>query len=89
MFNSIVSSVKRKTEKSNKKVKYLPFACIVRSCPWKSFPSLSVMFVDVFCLTLFYILFLCVENGLCFQNGFNHSDHVWRDPRLGCRMSIG
>lgn len=76
MFNSIVSSVERKTEKSNKKAKYLPFACIVRSCPQKSFPSLSVLFVDVFCLT-FYLLFLCVENGLCFQNGFNHSDHVW------------
>lgn len=23
-----------------------------------------------------------MENGLCFQNGFN-SDHVWRDPCLG------
>lgn len=80
LFNSIVSSIKRETETS--KAKYLPFACIV-----KSFPSLSVTFVDVFCLTLFYITFLCVENGLYFHNGFNHSDHVrctWLDPCLGC-----
>lgn len=56
-FNSIVSSVKRKTEKSNKKAKYLPFACIVRSCPQKSFPSLSVMFVDVW---LYFIYSFCV-----------------------------